>query len=139
MKKIINGKVYDTETAKEIAQWENQGSWRDYDHMEETLYRKRTGEFFIYGEGGPKTRYAESEGQNCWTGGCKIIPLSWEAAREWAEEHLDADEYLEHFTASESDEKIAISVYLPQSKLDQVKIEASKAGMSLSDYIVSKL
>ncbi len=55
MKKVINGKAYDTEKAKPVAHWKNWGSWRDFEHIEETLYRKRTGEFFLLGEGGPKT------------------------------------------------------------------------------------
>ena len=46
MKKYINGKVYDTETAQLIGTYANGGNWRDFSHYEETLYRKRTGEFF---------------------------------------------------------------------------------------------
>ena len=57
MKKIINGKKYDTATAHECGTWSNAGSWRDFSHIEETLYRKRTGEFFLFGEGGPMTRF----------------------------------------------------------------------------------
>ena len=56
MKKVINGKAYDTEKAKPVAHWKNWGSWRDFEHIEETLYRKRHGEFFLFGEGGPKTK-----------------------------------------------------------------------------------
>lgn len=139
MKKVINGKAYDTKTAKEIAQWENEGSWRDFRHMEETLYQKRTGEFFIYGEGGPATKYAESEGENCWTGGSKIIPLSWEAARKWAEEHLDADKYAEIFEVEEDDEKTIFSISIPNAVAERARLEAAKAGISLSGYIASKL
>ena len=63
MKKIINGKKYDTDTAQELASWDNGGGWRDFHHCEETLYRKKTGEFFLFGEGGPMTKYAVSTGQ----------------------------------------------------------------------------
>ena len=46
MKKIISGKLYDTETAKEIAVWNNGRSYSDFSHCVETLYKKRTGEYF---------------------------------------------------------------------------------------------
>ena len=93
MKKIINGRSYDTETAREVASWGNAGGWNDFAHLEENLYQKKNGEFFLFGEGGPMTKYAVSTGQNTWSGGSKIIPLSYDSAREWAEEKLSANEY----------------------------------------------
>lgn len=50
MKKIIDGKMYNTETAKECGTWDN--CEYGFNRVEETLYRKKTGEFFIHGEGG---------------------------------------------------------------------------------------
>lgn len=141
MKKSIGTKRYDTEKASEVAQWKSPGNWGDLDHEEETLYRKRSGEFFLYGEGGPRTKYAKSEGSNHWTSGCKIIPLSWEAAREWAEEHLDANKYAEIFVIEEDENegKIPVTLSIPKSTVDRARAEASKAGMSLSDYVASRL
>lgn len=97
MKSIINGKKYDTETAKEIGCDGNNLSRRDFKWWAEVLYQKRTGEFFLYGEGGPASRYAVSEDGHGWESGKKIIPLSEDKARKWAEEHLDVDEYEEIF------------------------------------------
>ena len=97
MKQIINGKMYNTETAKEVGSYSNYGSWRDFNHYEETLYKKKTGEFFLCGIGGAMTKYAVSEGVNWWSGGSQIIPLTFGEAKTWAEEHLDADEYIEIF------------------------------------------
>jgi hypothetical protein len=51
MKKIINGKMYNTETAEEIGSWENTPYKSNYIYFKEYLYRKRTGEFFLYGSG----------------------------------------------------------------------------------------
>ena len=93
MKKIINGKMYNTETATEICFYSNCGGWGDFSHYEETLYRKRTGEFFLFGEGGPMTHYAVPSGPNGWDGGSNIIPLKEESARKWMEKHATADEY----------------------------------------------
>ena len=140
MKKIINGKLYDTETAKRVGFWSNAGGWRDFSHIEESLYRKRTGEFFLHGEGGPMTKYAESTGQNSWSGGSKIIPLSAANARKWAEEHLEADEYAEIFEMpSEGDDKATICIQLPADLVASVRIEASERGVSLTQQIEDML
>ena len=103
MKKIINGKRYDTETAEKIGVWDNSRSISDFDCCEETLYRKRTGEFFIHGGGGARTKYAKEEyGMYGW--GEAIIPLTYDEAREWAETHLDADRYEALFPVTDDDE-----------------------------------
>jgi len=96
MKKIINGKLYDTSTATLIssAEYSYPG---DFSHWREELYRKKTGEFFLYGKGGPMSKYSRKIGQNEWSGGEKIHPLTLREAQEWAEEHLDAEEYEQVF------------------------------------------
>ena len=142
MKKIINGKVYDTEKAKELGTYANAGSWRDFSHLEETLYRKKTGEFFLFGEGGPMTRYAEAEGQNSWTGGRRIMPMSYDEAREWAEEHLTADEYEAIFGEIVEDADAAkqtVSISVSPAKWEQAKREAARRGIGISEYIESLL
>ena len=40
MKKIINGKKYDTETAKEVGYWNNGYPCSDFNHCEETLRKQ---------------------------------------------------------------------------------------------------
>ena len=97
MKQIINGKKYNTETAKEMGCWSNNYYTNDFNYCEETLYRKKTGEFFLHGEGGAMSKYSQSCGQNTWSGGSEIIPMTEAEAREWAEKHLTVDEYEEIF------------------------------------------
>ena len=97
MKKIINGKNYDTETATEIATQTNGVSYSDFRYVIEILYQKKTGEYFLYGEGGPLTKYAESAGDNSWRGGKVITPFSEKEAKIWCEMNLDVDEYEEIF------------------------------------------
>lgn len=98
MKKIINAKMYNTDTAKELGAWGkgNNTSLFDFTHCAETLYQKTTGEYFLFGEGGPLSKYAEHCGCGS-TDGSKIIPLSIERARDWAEEHISADAYVALF------------------------------------------
>lgn len=136
MKKIISGKVYDTETAKQVGVWTNGGSWRDFAHIEESLYQKKTGEFFLFGEGGPMTKYAESAGQNQWTGGRQIIPLTWETAQQWAEQHLDADDYEAIFgPVTEDDSRVAVTLSLSIAAVERAKRAAAQKKLSLSSYV----
>lgn len=105
MKKIINGKRYDTETATVVGSWDNGCYGNDFNSCSETLYLKKTGEHFLHGEGGPLSRYAtvSADGNNRgW--GESIILMSREEAREWAEERLDADTYEEWFEVEEEPE-----------------------------------
>lgn len=138
MKKIINGKLYNTETARERGSWSNTGDWRDFSHITETLYQKRSGEFFLFGEGGPRTKYAVSQGQNTWSGGSKIIPMSADAAREWAEEHLSAEEYEDIFgEVAEDDTRTVLSISISSSSAECARRAAAEAGIPLSSYIES--
>ena len=92
MKKIINGKKYDTATAKEIVSYSNGLSPRDFGFWCEVLYQKRTGEFFLNGYGGPASKYSDYCG-NWYTSGEKIIPFSVAEARIWMERHASVEEY----------------------------------------------
>lgn len=136
MKKIISGKVYDTSTANELGRWSNGGSTGDFDYCEETLYRKRTGEFFLHGEGGPRSRYSRCSGNNEWSWGEEIIPLTFDAARQWAEEHLSAGEYESIFgEIAEDGSKTAVTLSLSAAAVERAKRTAAQAGMGLSAYI----
>ena len=104
MKKIINGKRYDTETAEYIGSTSWGDGPRDFNYWSEELYRKRTGEFFLHGEGGANSKYREEISMNSWSGGARIIPLTDEEAREWAEEYLDSEAYEKLFTVTEEED-----------------------------------
>jgi hypothetical protein len=108
MKKILNGLRYDTKNAIEIGSYSNIGagadSRSDFRWWEATLYKTpRSGRFFIAGEGGAMSRFSQSVGQNSWTGGSDLIPMTREEALEWAEEYLSPDVIEEHFGDSIED------------------------------------
>ncbi|GAB3533127.1 hypothetical protein GCM10027443_18050 [Pontibacter brevis] len=84
MIRIINGKRYNTETATEVASYSNNLS--GYQYMKEELFLTKKGAWFLYGEGGAMSKYAESAGNQSW-GSSKIIPLTPEEAFEWCESH----------------------------------------------------
>lgn len=90
MKKRIETKVYNTETAKEIIKYEPFGVYgkNDFQYYEETLYLKRTGEFFLYGEGNGLSEYRASYIDG-WGPGCKIIPLTFDEAKKWFQSMIE--------------------------------------------------
>lgn len=135
MKKIINNKVYDTKTAKKLGEWYK--NWEDNLYrVTEELYRKRTGEFFLYGYGGPGSKYGVSSGNGNWSSSEEIIPLSYEAAQEWAEKYLDGEGYEAIFgEVVEDDTKTMVAIYLPTSKVETYKRSAAKNGLSLTAYL----
>lgn len=136
MKKIIQNKVYDTETAQRLAAWENMYDVRDFHRYEETLYRKKTGEYFLHGEGGPLTQYAQTVGTNSWSGGERIMPLSFAEAQAWAEEHLDGEEYEAIFgEVSEDGSRQQVCYSLGAGTVETIKRRAAAAGISASAYL----
>ncbi len=58
MKKTINRKVYNTETAALIKN-KTYSFFGDPAGYEETLYKTAKGEYFVYGIGGAESKYAE--------------------------------------------------------------------------------
>ncbi len=92
MKKVINGKMYNTETATLVGSWDNGLYDRDFGRCAEDLYKKKTGEFFLCGSGGPMSKYAVCHG-NSTSGDTVIIPMTEKEARAWAEQKLSGDEY----------------------------------------------
>ena len=137
MKKIINNKVYDTDKATLLG---TDGGGDGFSRWHEELYQKRTGEFFLYGEGGPMTRYAVSRGQNSWGSGERIIPMSMESARKWAEDHLDADAYEEIFGLPDEDaEPVAIHMLLPAKLTAAAKQRAIEDNTTMVSVVESAL
>lgn len=137
MKKIINGKLYNTDTARELGL---DAGGVGFSHWCERLYQKRTGEYFLYGDGGPMTKYALSISDNSWSGGEKIIPLSAAKAREWAEEHLDADKYAEIFGMPEEGEgAAALNIQIDAALMARLRQRAAEQGINLTACVESLL
>ena len=136
MKRIINQKRYDTEKAQKVGEYWNGLSKSDFNHITETLYRKRTGEFFLHGQGGANTKYAKAVGTNCWHGSERLMPLEFETARKWAEKHLTVEEYEDIFGAVTEDEsRKIVTLSLTMTAIEKLKKESSKLGMTQSDIV----
>ena len=139
MKKIINQKRYDTEKAQKIGFWYNGYGYNDFNYTAETLYRKKTGEFFLLGEGGANSIYANIDGNN-YCSGAKIIPLSYEQARLWAEEKLESELYEKTFGVIEdTSETEVVSVSLPKSTAEKLRRIVSETGKTYGAVITELL
>ena len=96
MKKIISGRKYDTDTASALASYSS-GAATDLYYYEETLYIKKTGEYFLHGHGGPASVYGSFSESGNKIGGNLIIPFTEADAKAWAEKHTSADDYCKIF------------------------------------------
>lgn len=82
------------------------------------------------------TKYAVAEGSNSWRGGSRIMPLSFQEARKWAEEHLSADEYEAIFgEVAEDESRVQVCYSLSAAAVETVKRRAVELGISASAYV----
>ena len=91
MKKLIDGRLYDTDTAQRLGMVT--GLWEGLLNQDETLYRTAKGAYFLH--------YVRSS-EIAWTGGEWLVPVREHEAQEWAERHLSADEYISLFGCVEA-------------------------------------
>ncbi|MDT2830274.1 hypothetical protein P7H62_03700 [Vagococcus carniphilus] len=96
IKKIIDGKKYNTETGILLAsqEYESRGSWK---HLHEQLYKSVKGAYFIAYEGGPLSRYGIDIGNRQVSSSKGIYLISEEEAKEFMAKHTDADKYEKEF------------------------------------------
>ena len=98
MKAIISGKRYNTETATLVAD-DSAGSRSDFRYYSEGLYKTPLDNWFIAGEGGAMSRWAQSCFGGGRVGGSGIKPLTPDEAREWLENAGEDEAIEEHFGA----------------------------------------
>lgn len=58
MKKIINGKLYNTDTARVICALDSTENVADHDYHDTCLYQTRKGAFFLAGRGNARSMWA---------------------------------------------------------------------------------
>lgn len=92
MRKVINHKLYDTETADYLGSTQEFPP-RNFRHFEEDLYRTGKGQFFLAGKGGGLSKYRQPTGDGMWCGGSDIFLLSESEAKDWVEQYLSVSDY----------------------------------------------
>lgn len=136
MKKIINNKLYDTATAKKLAEWDENGT-DPLNYIAEALYRKKTGEFFVFGDGGANTKYARIGRLKVFEPGSAILPMSLEQAKEWALDRLPKNEYDDIFGDMIDDDgsTTVTSIRLPSALLETVRRRAQEKYETIAEFI----
>ncbi|WP_028125191.1 hypothetical protein [Eremococcus coleocola] len=115
MKKVINGKRYNTDKAMLMA------SARVADRQED-LYKKRTGEFFLHS-------IADTE---------ELQPLTFKQAEDWAWQNLLEEDYNKIFGVDESNNySVQTTIAIKKSILDKLKLEVARTG-ELTYEIIEK-
>lgn len=135
MKKIINGKMYSTETAKQLAHVSSDLPGNDFNYWSERLFRTKSGNYFICGEGGARSHYGEWNG-NTGSYGEQIRPYTEDEAREWAERNLDGDQY-ETIFGTLNDDTAVVSAAIPQSVKDAVDDYCKQHDTTITAVILS--
>ena len=129
MKKVIGGHVYNTDSARKLADYSNKGDWNDFEHVEESLYKTKAGHYFLHGQGGPLTRYGSEE---------KIIPLTEEQAKAWGKTALDDDSFDRIF----GDQDItALAIRVPRELFDRFNTLKNEKGLTareMLEYLLDK-
>lgn len=140
MKRIINGKVYDTDKAELIATADHEnikhGYTKDAPHETQSLYRKKTGEFFLYAPNGSTQMQNIRQHEYKHSGG--FFPLTYEETKIWAERELTAEKWEEIFGDPEDNGTIRTTISTTTAEMEIIKRNAAQAGMTVSAYIVSK-
>lgn len=140
MKKVINGSLYNTDTANCVGSWSNNLPYNDFGWCEESLYRTKSGKYFLHGEGGAMSIYCVHSG-NSTCGGERIKPLTYVEAKQWAEENLPTDEYLSEFGTPEETETTEMHIYLSaaqKAKLDRIRTSTGKPLNSIVCDIINQ-
>ncbi len=86
MRKVIEGKLYDTDRSDEVFHFSNGLPSTDFSYVRETLYRTKGGAFFLVGQGGAATQYREIYSGTV-TEGMRVIAMSPDDALQWLSEH----------------------------------------------------
>ena len=142
MRQTIRGKLYDSDTAKEVAKAQT-GSAEDPSCFTERLLRKKTGEFFLHGSGGPSSKYAVPFQGGTWQSGERLTPLTYAQADRWARENLTHPAYLAAFGPPKNDEhpdkRINVTLRLSKRVVDRTRRLAAQQDKTLSLYVEEKL
>lgn len=87
MKKVINGKMYDTEADLAIAFYEVSDNTNSRYYFRESLHMTRGGEFYLHGTGGFFTQYAMICEDGSKAPGEDLILMPIEKTKRWVKLH----------------------------------------------------
>jgi hypothetical protein len=127
MKKVINRRLYDTDTAKCVGSIDFGRPDDSLYYSWKALYVKKTGEYFLFADGGPGTQYAEA---------AEFTPLTLDEAMDWAEENLSGEEFEEAFgLPDEGGEDVQLNAWISATAKAKLDRERSRTGETVADVL----
>lgn len=99
MRRVIDGKAFDTKTAENLAEATSPHNPGDFHKWTETLYRTPKGAYFLEGEGGALSSWAVPVPGGS-GGGADLRLLGLDEAQAWVERYAN-EEYEGIFGAAE--------------------------------------
>jgi hypothetical protein len=87
VKQVIGRLLYDTEKATVIAEAGDAFSSDDFRYEWETLYKTAKGRWFLHGEGGALSKYAQNLPDNGTVGSWRISAMTDVEVMDWLERH----------------------------------------------------
>lgn len=131
MKKVIRNKVYDTDTATLIKQADHPNITNGEGPCKQSLYRKRTGDYFLYVSGATTDTFHNLRiATQTHDREHHIYLLTYDQARAWCEAEMTADEWLKHFSPIEDDSLCALNLTLSASAVSKFKVVAQQQQIS---------
>lgn len=121
MRTHINNKVYDTSTAKKVLLVANEYTKSDLRYQELGIYKKSTGEYFLY-------QYTCERGI--------ITPLSYQKAKEFVSLYGTPEEYEKEFSIPDSQGVTSVRFDLPLDVKRKLDMVASSRGVSKTQCLI---
>lgn len=107
--------------------------------IKETLYRTKAGKYFLHGIGNAASAYAVRKADGWSAPGEKILPLSEQDARQWAEQHLDAAAMELAFGPSSGSADTQATVYIPDVLARKLAARMTAEHCSRNELILRAL
>ena len=139
MEKKVSDKFYNIAKAKEVITVQKSfGTYGENpdDDWTETLYKKRNGEFFVYGKGGKNSPFGMDRGGERLEGEDFILWLTrnYDNARNWV--HSNCPDKKDEIFHEDNETRSMTTLYLtPKAKMN-LKRMAKEKGVSVSVMII---
>lgn len=135
----IRNKLYNTDTAKMIGKWKiNDKGKEDSQFAQETLFRKKTGEYFLLCEGGVDSVHSSRDKEGRKINGEFIQLISYDEAKQWMEKHLDLEKLItdnNNQKPYQKNKEIPIFLKLPKEVHTKLQNYKSQFDLNYSDIL----
>ena len=121
MRKYINNKLYDTQSAVCVFKRKSEGVEKNHIAYEEVaIYRKKQGEYFMYNYRGLKAN---------------IVPLSYEQAVQYVQTYGTEAEFRDAFDVNYEQGSTSLRVIISKSAKKKLDIICSQRGITQTEFV----